>query len=391
MFRYLNLIQVVAKSAIMRIEVENLVQKMVQTDSTVSTVDVATIYQDFLSEQGITAKLDEYESTKANIEARIGPSHARKIVISGHLDTVPIGNPDNWTHHPFSGKIVDGILWGRGSVDMKGGTGALAGVMVELLKHEDDLQYEVILAATADEEVGLLGAHNFVKQGIMKNVDHLLIAEPTSLGVAIMEKGMIFGNVRAHGKQAHASRPDLGHNSIEALARLMPKLHAILPDTSTPELGKSTLNIGVIKGGTVTNVVPEFAEMSIDYRMTPGVENDLIISRLKETIASNSGEGITYELDTNMTLNAPALVSSSTELGDKLAVNNEKYTGIKPKLGGMYYATDAAAFMGDEKMSFAIYGPGSTELLHQTNERLDLRQLDISRIVIRETILEIAK
>ncbi|MHA2276153.1 MAG: M20 family metallopeptidase [Candidatus Kariarchaeaceae archaeon] len=370
---------------------ENLVQKMVQTDSTVSTVDVATVYRDFLVEHGYNAKLDEYEPAKANVEARIGPSNARKIVISGHLDTVPIGDPDKWTHHPFSGKIVDGELWGRGSVDMKGGTGALAGVMVELLKHENDLKYEVILAATADEEVGLLGAHNFVKQGIMKDVDHLLIAEPTSLGVAIMEKGIIFGNVRAHGKQAHASRPDLGHNAIEGLARLMPKLHEILPDTSTPELGKSTLNIGVIKGGTVTNVVAEFAEMSVDYRMTPGVDNDLVLSNLKQAIEENSGEGIIYELDTNMTLNAPALISSTTELGDKLATNNEKHTGTKPKLGGMFYATDAAAFMGDKQMSFAIYGPGSTELLHQTNERLSLKELDISRMVIHDTVLDLAK
>lgn len=374
----------------MRTEVENLTQKMVQTDSTVSTVEVATLYRDFLTEHGYSAKLDEYEPTKANVEARIGPSNAKKIVISGHMDTVPIGNPDKWTHHPFSGKIEDGILWGRGSVDMKGGTAALAGVMIELLKHEDDLRYEVILAATADEEIGLLGAHEFVNQGIMKDVEHLLIAEPTSLGVANMEKGIIFGSVRAHGKQAHASRPDLGHNAIEALARIMPKLHDLLPDTSTPELGKSTLNIGVINGGTVTNVVPEYAEMSVDYRMTPGVENELVVSRLRKVLEENSNEGVRYELDTDMTLNAPALVSSTTELGDMLATHTEKFTGNKPKVGGMFYATDAAAFMGNSKMSFAIYGPGSTELLHQTNERLSLKELDISRQVIRDTVLEIA-
>ncbi|OLS28656.1 MAG: putative succinyl-diaminopimelate desuccinylase [Candidatus Heimdallarchaeota archaeon LC_2] len=374
----------------MRLKVQNLVQKMVQTDSTTSTIEVASIYQEFLIENGYSVKLDEYEPTKANVEVRIGPSNAKKIIISGHMDTVPIGNPDIWTHHPFSGKIVDGKLWGRGSVDMKGGTGTLAGVMVELLIHEDDLQYEVILAATADEEVGLLGAHNFVKKGLMENAEHLLIAEPTSLGVAIMEKGIIFGNVLAYGKQAHASRPDLGHNAIEALARLMPKLHGILPDVSTPELGKSTLNIGVIQGGTVANVVPEMAEMSIDYRMTPGVENELVLSRLKEILVNNSSDGIRYELKDNNTINKPALISSTTELGDKLADYSEKYTGVKPTLGGMFYATDAAEFIGNKNMSFAIYGPGSTELLHQTNERLSLKELDISRQVIRDTVLELA-
>ena len=374
----------------MRLKVQNLVQKMVQTDSTTSTIEVASIYQEFLIENGYSVKLDEYELTKANVEVRIGPSNAKKIIISGHMDTVPIGNPDIWTHHPFSGKIVDGKLWGRGSVDMKGGTGTLAGVMVELLIHEDDLQYEVILAATADEEVGLLGAHNFVKKGLMENAEHLLIAEPTSLGVAIMEKGIIFGNVLAYGKQAHASRPDLGHNAIEALARLMPKLHGILPDVSTPELGKSTLNIGVIQGGTVANVVPEMAEMSIDYRMTPGVENELVLSRLKEILVNNSSDGIRYELKDNNTINKPALISSTTELGDKLADYSEKYTGVKPTLGGMFYATDAAEFIGNKNMSFAIYGPGSTELLHQTNERLSLKELDISRQVIRDTVLELA-
>jgi len=91
-----------------------------------------------------------------------------------------------------------------------------------------------------------------------------------------------------------------------------------------------------------------------------------------------------------MTLNVPALISSTNDLGEILAIHNEKFTNTRPKVGGMFYATDAAAFMGDSKMSFAIYGPGSTELLHQTNERLNLKELDISRQVIRDSLLEIA-
>ncbi|MCH8908266.1 MAG: M20 family metallopeptidase [Candidatus Heimdallarchaeota archaeon] len=373
----------------MREKVQKLVQRMVQSDSSQNTLEVALIYQDFLLEHGIDAKIDEYSQGQANVEARLGSSNSDSIVISGHLDTVPTGKIEEWNHKPFSGHIENGFMYGRGSCDMKSGTGVLAGVLAELVSQEADLSYEVILAATAEEETGLVGAKHFTNNGIMNHASHLLITEPTGLGVAIMEKGVMWVEISAHGKQAHGSRPDLGHNAIEGLARLLPELYAAIPEKTIPELGQTTLNVGLISGGTVANVVPGHAVVTCDIRLTPGVEGEEVTTALQKIIDEKSTPEIRYELDIQTALNAPALLTADRKFGELLAENNNKYTGTKPELGGMYYATDGAAFMEHKTISFAIYGPGSTELLHQTNERVNLAEIDISRKVVRDTLLSL--
>ena len=329
----------------------------------------------------------EYKEGEANVYAKIGPKNTEQLLISGHLDTVPIGNKEEWTHDPYSGKIIDDELWGRGSVDMKGGTATLAGVMVELLKHEDDLQQAVFLAATAEEETGLKGAEQYVIDGLVDNTSHVIIAEPTDLVPKVREKGIIWFDITAHGKQAHASRTDLGHNAIEGLASIIPKLHASLPELTTADLGKTSLNTGIIEGGTAANVVAQYAKARFDSRTTPGVKNEEVISSFQQIVTEASGD-IKYELD--IIENQPSILSPNDEFAKALAEHTSKYTGTVPALEGVHYATDGAVFMDktNHKTPFVIYGPGSTELLHQTNERLEVAQLDIARKVYLAAILE---
>ncbi|MCY3413610.1 MAG: M20 family metallopeptidase [Candidatus Heimdallarchaeota archaeon] len=372
----------------MRKEIESLTQQLVKLDTTGGkTKEAAIVLSEFLRQYGIESTLNEYKEDCVNLEARIGKGESA-IAISGHLDVVPVGNIDLWQHDPFSAKIIDNELWGRGSVDMKGGVAALAGVMVELLERESELTKEIRLLVTAEEEIGLLGAREMARGDTMKNVSHLLIAEPTQLEVAVMEKGILWSKISAKGKQAHASRPDLGTNAIESLASLIPKLHALLPKTSIPELGKSTLNVGMISGGTVPNVVPESAEMVCDIRTTPGVGISEVTKAIESLLVLNSHESL--QLDIEYFNNAEAVITSNNELGETIAKYTDKYTNFKPRLGGMYYATDGAALLENHHASFAIFGPGSKEYLHQTNERLDLEQLDLARKIIRDSIAELA-
>ena len=177
----------------------------------------------------------------------------------------------------------------------------------------------------------------------------------------------------------------MGRNAIEGFASIIPLLHDLLPDDHLPEVGRSTLNVGTISGGSAINVVAETAQIICDFRLTPGVINEMVISSINKLLEEKREENLNFDLDIIST--APPITSSDRSLGEKLAENTFKYTGNKPKLGGMYYATDAAALLEEKEVSFAIYGPGSTELLHQTNERLDLEQLDIARKVILDTIL----
>ncbi|MDH5646959.1 MAG: M20 family metallopeptidase [Candidatus Heimdallarchaeota archaeon] len=372
----------------MKDEIEKLVQDLVQIDSTDGkSLSTAIKYKEFLDSHGLSSDIDEYEDGTANVYSSIGLKGGPKIVLSGHLDTVPIGVREKWKHDPFSGKIINNELWGRGSVDMKGGTGCIAGVLVELLKHESELQCEIVVAASGEEEIALSGASKFAADGVMKNSSHLLIAEPTGLKIGIMHKGVIWLDINAQGKSAHGAYPHLGRNAIEGLANVIPKLYSALPDLELPEVGKTTLNVGVISGGTKPNVVAESSTVIIDIRITPGIDPDNILKDITEILDSNSDE--TLKLSLQIRNKYPPVLSKNNDFGDTINGILKDYKGELQQFGGLRYATDASVLFNENPCSLVIFGPGSEDLLHQTDERLDLTQLDIARKVIKDSILQI--
>ncbi len=369
-------------------EVLELTKKMVKLDTSETSIEAAKILIEFFKNHGLEPTINEYDEGHANVEVRIGPKDGEKILISGHLDVVPSGDPSKWDHDPFLGEIVDGYLWGRGSVDMKAGTAMLAGLMVEL--KDKSLKHEIIYVATAQEEVGLQGAQDYVKKRIDGKVSHIIIAEPTDLQPLVMEKGIFWYEIKAFGKQAHASRPDLGVNAIEGLAKLFPKLYTVIPDIEVPDLGKTTLNIAVIEGGVAANMIPETAKVRCDMRLTPGVTIKEVEDGIKKIVKNNSTSELKFEY--SMVEGSEAVKSANNSFANIVQKLTKEYYKDYP-LAGAYYATDGAIFMelGDpEYTQFLIYGPGSTKLLHQTNEKLDLDQLNISRKVLFEAILSIS-
>lgn len=365
-------------------KIRSLVQDLVKIDTSETSIEAAILVKEFLADHAIDSELNEYKKGHANLIAKIGPKNAEKMVISGHLDIVPYGDPDKWERHPLSGDIIDGYLWGRGSVDMKSGTAALAGTMIELLEVEDQLNHQIVYAATAEEETGLTGAAEIAKSGLMSNTSHVLIAEPTGLQAMTMEKGIIWLDVIAKGKQAHGSRPDLGINAIEGLTELIPKIYNVIPDLEVDPVGKTTMNVGTIQGGSAPNVVPESANMILDIRLTPGISMQDMLDRVEKVVDEMDNEVI-YELKN---LNgAEAVISPTNTFAEKLRTLTTQYYEKDMPLGGVHYATDGAILVNAaENPEFVIYGPGSTDLLHQTNERLELKQLDLSRKIITQSI-----
>lgn len=369
-------------------QLTKLTQDLVKAPSVEGqSINAARVLYDYLDNHGLNPTLKEYKEGEANVYCDLGPSNTKTMLISGHLDTVPIGNLEDWTHDPFSGKIIDGELWGRGSVDMKGGTATLAATMVELMKSEGDLQQRVFFAATAEEETGLQGAREYVTDGMVKDLSHVIIAEPTDLAPKVREKGIMWFKIHAKGKQSHASRPDLGHNAIAGLAAILPKLSASLPTLETPDLGRTSLNFGVISGGTAANVVAQEATLTCDSRSTPGVKNEEVLAGIERVLVEESGP---VQFTMERLEDVPSILSPNDDFAHALAKNTAEHTGTLSELIGVHYATDGAIFMEavNHSVPFVIYGPGSTELLHQTNERLEVNQLKIALDVYVKTILE---
>jgi acetylornithine deacetylase/succinyl-diaminopimelate desuccinylase-like protein len=178
------------------------------------------------------------------------------------------------TIDPFGGEIRDGRLWGRGACDTKGPMAAMLWALHENRELLASLPVAVDFVAFMGEESGQWGSRDFAKNHGPEYV-FAMVGEPTSMDIVHTTKGSLWATLRATGRAAHSSMPERGENAILKLARALDRLDchlgAQLAGFTHPVLGRSTLNIGVIRGGSRPNIVPDLAEAEIDIRITPSL------------------------------------------------------------------------------------------------------------------------
>ena len=352
------------------------------------TSEILNWINNWAKKEKIESNIQEYEKGKGNIVLKIGEAD-RSILICGHLDTVPLGDKKNWDYDPLGAESVGGYIYGRGSADMKGGVAAILGSLKTLKNSlkEKDLKYNIIFLGTSDEEVGLGGAIASLKLGILKNCDFLIIPEPTGNKVGIAEKGVLWLSVNSKGISAHGSTPLKGVNAIEEMVKLFPYLHKIVPKDQNDILGKSTLNIGVFKGGKSANVVPEEAEMHCDYRLVPPhqpSEFALTIEKEINKFARESPAKFTYEVKQTM----PAIQTSIQNPFVKefiAKVNDHSVIGLD-------YGTDGAVLVENYpgELPFVIFGPGNPKRIHVANERVKTLDVQAVEEIFTEFLFEVA-
>jgi succinyl-diaminopimelate desuccinylase len=319
----------------------------------------------FKEEEGFQNEIITYEKKGVvlhNLVTRIG-SGKKKIILSGHFDVVPISDKTRWTYPPFSAKIVDGKIYGRGSADMKGGLTSLIGIMKLLISNPSFLEnYELVFLGTADEEAGMTGSYTLLKRGYVKNAELIIIAEPTDLNIGIAEKGILWATLRVKGKSAHGSMPEKGYNAIEGALKIIPQLYNCLNNKSNDILGKSTLNIGKINGGTKINIVPDYTELEIDFRLIPEQNHNELIKNLRKI------ELKPYSIDVKITQTLPSLLS---DFNHPFIQNLKKITNSE--FIGLSYTTDASQYISKKDLiPFVIFGPGSQNVIHKPNECIEL-------------------
>jgi len=312
-----------------------------------------------------------------NLITRIGTGK-EKIILSGHLDVVPVGEESQWKYPPFSAEVINGKMYGRGTCDMKGGLTMLIGTLLNLKKHPEFLEkYTIILIASADEEAGMTGAYNCVRKGIIKDSILLIVGEPTNMNIGIAEKGLLWADIHIYGKAGHASTPELGINSIECTLNLIPQLHKCLDNIENRVLGNSTLNIGRISGGIANNIVPEKTILSVDYRYIP--EQDYM--KLNENIRAIDASPCRSEVKITHTL--PAI---QTDAGNLFIQNLKKFNG--KEFIGLPYATDAGVLVQIKSpVPFVIYGPGDPGVIHKPDEYIEIGDVLKATEILSQALL----
>jgi len=295
-----------------------------------------------------------------------------RLVIHGHLDTVPVGPVDSWSHDPFQCESVGGRIYGRGTCDMKGPLAALAETMIVYAgeKHARPL----LMLTTSDEESGCSGAEEVASSGMLAGVEYGVCAEPTNLEVLVSEKGMLWVRVIAEGRSAHGSRPEEGINAIqlciEALKILTKRRYEFEPDAL---MGKPTLNIGVIQGGIKINVVPDRCEALVDMRLVKGQTTESVLTQMRGRLES---AGLSERVKVEYVHGLPAVITPvDTEIVSASLEAVERVTGRRQRPRAATFGTDCSILQPKIGILNVICGPGAIEQAHRPDEYISVEQL----------------
>ena len=294
------------------------------------------------------------------------------LVMHGHMDTVPVGKPESWSHDPFGSEIIDGLLYGRGACDMKGPVAALAETLI--IYAEEHHSQPLLVLNTSDEEMAFSGAENVVKSGELAGVRYGVCAEPTNLQVIAGEKGLFWSKVMATGKSAHGSRPEEGVNAINACIEAIDVLTSDeYPYEKDRLLGKPTISIGLIRGGVAVNVVPDSCEAQLDFRTAKGQSPESLMKLMNERLDS---AGLSGRVKVEYVHGKPAVLTPHNSVIVQVAVEEVKrVTGFQSPLAAATYGTDCSVLQTKAGILNIICGPGLIEHAHQPDEHISLHQL----------------
>ncbi|MDE1851229.1 MAG: M20 family metallopeptidase [Candidatus Micrarchaeota archaeon] len=351
----------------MKTDPVSLTKELIDIDSdpyTNGEKEVSKYISEYLGSLGISHKVFEFERNRCDVVASIGSGEG--LMLNGHMDTVPIGDASKW-RYGTDAKVVNGKLYGRGASDMKGGIGtilsALAGVKANSGKR-------ILLTFVADEERTLKGSTWLLKnrKEAFKGVRYGIVAEPTALKVQVAQKGVMELAIRVNGKSAHSSRPWLGINAIDGMARAIVELQKLSKEMkiNDPLLGKGTINVGTIKGGTASNVVPESCEIEVNRRLVNGETPDTAVSEIRKRL---DRLGIDYAIKV-LHAQMPYKVDQDSKVVKMLR------SLVKGDVTIANGYTEAELYARMANMECVVFGPGTKTNIHAPNEYISIGNLE---------------
>lgn len=338
---------------------------------------IAGFVADHLHGLGFDVARDEFAPGRINVVARLrGAAPGPSLVFSAHMDTMPIGD-DTWAHPPFAAEIADGRLYGRGAADMKSGLAAMIAAAAKLKTAGHALTGDLILAFSAGESTGCIGAERMVETGALADAGWLLVSEPTSLEVLTAETGALWLDAVASGETGHAS----GGGGDNAIGRLMAFLAGldglVLAEAPHPLLGLPSVAVNRLTAGTAPNITPDRARATLDIRTLPGMQTDAVIAAL----GARAGDGIHFEIIDDK----PAVETAADDAFVATALAAcARVTGAKATPGGVHYFSDSNVLVPALGIPRVIIGPGELGMSGRRDEWVALDSMAAAAAIYAE-------
>ncbi len=325
----------------------------------------------------------------ANLFARWGPKgHARTFGFNGHTDVVPVGDIDAWTHGPFSGDIVDGVLWGRGATDMKTGVAAFAAAAVDFVQNTPP-DGAVVLAITGDEEGDAVDGTVALLDWMAQTGEAMsvcLVGEPTcpnEMGemMKIGRRGSLTAHFTLTGVQGHSAYPHRAKNPLPAMARLMDRLARHELDQGTEHFDASTLAVVTIDtGNPATNVIPASCRASVNIRFNDSHTGPGLTSWLEEELNRICTE---FDItgDVAVKVSGESFLTPPGAFSDMIGAAVQAETNRVPDLSTSGGTSDARFVKNHcPVVEFGLVG----KTMHQVDERVPVAEIEqLKRIYTR--------
>lgn len=334
----------------------------------------------YLQEAGIEAQLQEVVNGRSNVIARVrGTGGGKSLMLNGHIDTIP----------PYDMKDAlnptcrDGLLYGRGAVDMLGAVSAMITTLIRVHRSRIKLGGDLVFTGVIGEESGSVGAWALTRGGI--RTDYAIVGEPTRMNLAVAHKGVEWLEVHFRGRAAHGSSPEKGINAIYHAHRFIQLIReehiAELAARRHPLLGHSTMNIGEIHGGKRPTIVPDYCVVRLERRYVPGETREQVWQEVQTLLDQVRllEDGVDVSVN-RMPVTAEVPhdafeVPPDSPLVRTLSSAYQAAAGQPNEIMGVHFWSDAAILANYGHMETVICGPGDIAQAHSNEEYIELSQM----------------
>ncbi|MCE5207150.1 MAG: M20 family metallopeptidase [Chloroflexi bacterium] len=314
-----------------------------------------------------------------------GSGGGKTLMLNGHIDTVPAYQ---MTIPPFQPYEDKGLLYGRGTVDMKGALACMMTAMRILRDLGVPLKGDVIFAAVINEEDRSEGTEFLVRNG--PTADRCVVGEPTGMEIMVGHRGLEWLEFEFIGVAAHGGTPHKGVNAISKAARFIRRVEdQLMPELAKrvhPIIGPAVMNFGVIRGGTQPSSVADRCILQMDRRWIPQETLEQVLGDYRQILRQMEDEDPTFKCTmTRMESNMATMDHYPMEiaLDDPLVTGLQsilKDMGIQPKISAFGGWTDASLISNFAHIPTTVFGPGDLSVAHSRCEYVPVEELRLSTI-----------
>lgn len=323
-----------------------------------------------------------------SIIGRIG-NGPRTIAFDGHIDTVNIGERTQWKFDPFDPKVEDGKVWGRGTVDQKGGLAAMlsAARLIKELNLNNNLTIYFIGTVIEEDCEGLCWQYLINKENV--HPEFVIITEPTNMNICRGHRGRMEMRVEVKGQTCHSGTPERGDNAIYKLARISLEIEKLNKQLqSNPLLGKGSITVTEVGSSSPsTCAVPDGASIRIDRRLTYGESKENALAEVYDAVKRAGCDDanvvvLTFEdaaytgkvYPTEKYFPTWVLNENSPFLQSVIEVYAGTF-GKDPVVGMWTFSSNAVVIAGIHRIPCILIGPGNELIAHTPNEACQIGQL----------------